>query len=389
MTKRTTTWRLVLRELRILRQRPIYLLGSVGVMAFCALFFLTFFREGLPGDLPIGVVDRDGSWMSREFIRQLDATQLGKVLRYDDFSQAREDLGAGRLTSICVIPEHAYSDLLASRQPEFTCYVNGLYFVGGALAYKDLLTLLNLADGAVKREVLRAKGLSEEALMGRIQPITVDTRQIGNACTNYGYYLTNILLPGILEMTVLMLLIHSLGSELKYGASRRLMEAAGNSIFKALSGKLLVFTALFSVLGLLMELLLYRWAHFPIAGSIGNMMLDVLLLVLSSEAVAIFLLACLPVTRLALSVGALYSVMGFSLSGFTLPVEALPLPVRGWAAAFPLRHYYLFYVQEVIFGAGCAGWGREALSMLLFLLLPLTVLKRLKNAFIRLNFPKE
>ena len=64
----------MLRELRLMRQRPIYLLSSVGVMAFCAVFFLTFLKDGMPKELPIGVVDGDNSSLSRNFIRQLDAT---------------------------------------------------------------------------------------------------------------------------------------------------------------------------------------------------------------------------------------------------------------------------------------------------------------------------
>lgn len=68
------------RELRIMRNRPIYLLGSVVTVAFCAIFFLTFLKQGLPHDLPIGVVDMDNSSLSRNFARQLDATQLGKVI---------------------------------------------------------------------------------------------------------------------------------------------------------------------------------------------------------------------------------------------------------------------------------------------------------------------
>ena len=80
-----TNWQRIIavarRELRIIRQRPIYLLGSVGVIAFCAIFFLTFLKDGLPSDVPIGLVDYDYSSTSRNFCQQLDATQLGKVVR--------------------------------------------------------------------------------------------------------------------------------------------------------------------------------------------------------------------------------------------------------------------------------------------------------------------
>ena len=379
----------VRRELRIMRNRPIYLLGSVVTVAFCAIFFLTFLKQGLPHDLPIGIVDLDNSSLSRNFSRQLDATQLGKVLKYDSFAQAREDMQSGKITAVCVIPAGMYADVQASRRPTFTYYLNGLYFVGGALSYKNILTMINLADGAVQREVLRAKGVNEDAIMGRIQPVNVDVHQIGNQFTNYGYYLTNIFLPGVLALTVVIILIYSLGAELKYGTSRHLLSTAGGSMYNALFGKLVVYTTLFSVIGLILILLMYDWMHFPINGSIWNMFLAIVLLVLASESVAIFIIGLLPIPRLALSIGALYSVLAFSMSGFTLPVETMPPYIQGLAEAFPLRHYFLFYSREVIFGTGFAGWWQEVLHLLIFLLLPSLVIYRLKGAYVRQNFPKK
>lgn len=377
------------RELRIIRNRPLYFMGSVGVIAFCAIFYLTFLNQGLPDNIPIGVVDEDYSTTSRNFCQQLDATQLGKVVHYDSYSSAREDMTSGKIAAVCVIPEGMNADIQAFRQPKITLYVNGLYFVSGALAWKDLLTMVNLTNGAVQREVFRAKGYNEAQIMGMIRPIDIDTHQIGNTTTNYNYYLSGILLPGTLEMIVILVLIYSLGAELKFGTSRHLMDTSGHSIVTALSGKLLVWTLVFSVIGFVIIMLLYHWMHFPISGSIFNMFTAMFLMIIASEAVAIFILEMLPVPRLALSIGALYSVLGLSLSGFTLPLEAMPPYIQGLAAMFPLRHYYLFHVQEVIFGAGFAGWWKEVIYLLVFLFVPLIGLNRLKKAYIHQNFPKE
>ena len=377
------------RELRIIRNRPLYFMGSVGVIAFCAIFFLTFLNKGLPDDIPIGLVDEDYSTTSRNFCQQLDATQLGKVIHYDSYSSARKDMTRGKIAGICVIPSGMNEDIQAFRQPKITFYVNGLYFVSGALAWKDLLTMVNLTNGAVQREFLRAKGYNDSQIMGLIRPIDIDTHQIGNVTTNYNYYLTGILLPGILEMIVILVLIYSLGAELKFGTSRHLMETSGHSIVTALAGKLMVWTVVFSTIGFIIIMLLYHWLHFPISGSIFNMFIAMFLTVIASEAIGIFILEMLPVPRLALSVGALYSVLGLSLSGFTLPLEAMPPYIQGLAAMFPLRHYYLFHVQEVIFGAGFAGWWKEVVALLLFLFVPLAGLNRLKKAYIHQNFPKE
>lgn len=388
-----TNWQRIIavarRELRIIRQRPIYLLGSVGVVAFCAIFFLTFLKDGLPNDVPIGLVDYDYSSTSRNFCQQLDATQLGKVVHYDSFAAAREDMNRGKIAAVCVVPVGMNDDIQANRQPKITFYVNGLYFVSGALAWKDLLQMVNLTNGAVQRQAFRARGYNDSQIMGMIRPVDVDVHQIGNVGTNYNYYLSSVLLPGVLEMIVIIVLIYSLGAELKYGTSRHLLQTSGNSIVTALAGKLLVWTLTFSAIGLILILLLFHRLHFPLAGSIWNMFLGIFLMIFASEAIAIFILEMLPVPRLALSIGALYSVLGFSLSGFTLPIEAMPPYIQGLAAAFPLRHYYLFYVQEAIFGAGFAGWWKQVIYLLIFILLPLIGLVRLKKAYIHQNFPKD
>ncbi len=388
-----TNWQRIIavarRELRIIRQRPIYLLGSVGVIAFCAIFFLTFLKDGLPSDVPIGLVDYDYSSTSRNFCQQLDATQLGKVVHYDSFAAAREDMNRGKIAAVCVVPVGMNDDIQANRQPKITFYVNGLYFVSGALAWKDLLQMVNLTNGAVQRQAFRARGYNDSQIMGMIRPVDVDVHQIGNVGTNYNYYLSSVLLPGVLEMIVIIVLIYSLGAELKYGTSRHLLQTSGNSIVTALAGKLLVWTLTFSAIGLILILLLFHRLHFPLVGSIWNMFLSIFLMIFASEAIAIFILEMLPVPRLALSIGALYSVLGFSLSGFTLPIEAMPPYIQGLAAAFPLRHYYLFYVQEAIFGAGFAGWWKQVIYLLIFILLPLIGLVRLKKAYIHQNFPKD
>ena len=388
-----TNWQRIIavarRELRIIRQRPIYLLGSVGVIAFCAIFFLTFLKDGLPSDVPIGLVDYDYSSTSRNFCQQLDATQLGKVVHYDSFAAAREDMNRGKIAAVCVVPVGMNDDIQANRQPKITFYVNGLYFVSGALAWKDLLQMVNLTNGAVQRQAFRARGYNDSQIMGMIRPVDVDVHQIGNVGTNYNYYLSSVLLPGVLEMIVIIVLIYSLGAELKYGTSRHLLQTSGNSIVTALAGKLLVWTLTFSAIGLILILLLFHRLHFPLAGSIWNMFLGIFLMIFASEAIAIFILEMLPVPRLALSIGALYSVLGFSLSGFTLPIEAMPPYIQGLAAAFPLRHYYLFYVQEAIFAAGFAGWWKQVIYLLIFILLPLIGLVRLKKAYIHQNFPKD
>lgn len=374
------------REFGIIRRKPVFLLGSVGVMAVCCLFYLTFFKAGLPENLPVGVLDLDNSSLSRNFCRQLDATQMGKVIKYEDFTTARDAMQTGEITSLCVIPQGMNEEVNANRRPVFTYYVNTLYLIGGALSYKNILTMVTLTGGAVQREVLRAKGYSEDAIMGLIQPIVVDEHKIGNATTNYGVYLNNIILPGLLALSIVFVLIYALGSELRYGTSKELMETADGSMAAALIGKLLPYTLIYLVLGLGLDLLLFGVCRYPLNGSILNMMLAMVVFILANEAVAVTLVGLLPTLRYSLSIAALFAILGFSFSGFTFPVEAMPVAFQGVSCLFPLRFYYLLYVQEAMFGVGFAGWWQYIVYMLLFLVGPFCVCGRLKRAWLNQNY---
>ena len=389
MSAWTRIYSVAVRETGIWRKRPIYLIGSLVTLIFCSVFFISFFSKGLPDELPIGIVDLDNSSLTRNFTSQLEATQLGKTVSFDSFEHAREAMQSGKITSFVVLPEGLYSDVTASRQPTVTFYVNGLYFVGGALAYQDILTMLNLTNGAVQRKSLQARGVNENAIMGQIKPIEIDTHKIGNPLTNYSVSLVSNLIPGILQMIVIMILIYSLGAELKYGTSRNLMQTAGGSMTDALAGKLLIYTVYFTALGVAVEILLYHWLHFPIAGSLWNMVLAIFLMVVASECLAVFIVGLFPVCRFALSIGALTSMLALSLTGFTMPVEVMPPYIQGFSAIFPLRHYFLFETQEVVYGAGFAGWWQQVVSFLLYLFLPFLVGGRLKKAYILQNYSRN
>lgn len=378
------------RELRIIGQRPIYLLGSAGVMLCTVLFFTTFLGEGLPQRLRIGLVDLDNSSTSRNFRQQLDATQMGQVVEFESIAHARRELETGRISGYVVIPERFDEEVQAFHCPKIQVQVNLMYpVIGGALAYKDILYMVNLTNGAVQRQVLRAKGVPEWEIMGRLQPVALDAHCIGNPGTNYAYYLVNMILMGILGMCITLVVAYSVGAELKYGTSKHLLETAGDSLFDALIGKLAPYTLLFWALGLSIQLLLFGPLHYPIAGSLGWLLLTTLLFVLAYESVAVFIVSLLPTLRLGVCVSALYSVLGFSFAGFTLPVEALPAALQGLSVLFPLRFYYQIYAKVVYFGCGFEAWWPYLLALTAFLLVPYLTGKRLYNAYKYQNYPRN
>lgn len=372
------------REVLRIAVRPLYLFCMIIAPVFCYLFFTTLMANGLPTDLPAGVVDLDNTSTTRNIIRNLDAFQQTHIVaHYPSVMEARKAIQRGEIYSFYYIPEGTTEATLASRQPKVSFYVNYSYLIAGSLLYKDQRTISELAAGAVGRATLYAKGATEDQAMAFLQPIVIDTHALNNPWLNYSVYLCNTLFPGILMLLIFLTTIYSLGEEVKNGTGRELMRLADNSITKVLIGKLLPHTLVFFVIAVFYNVYLYGYLHYPCHSGIFPMLLAGLLLVLSSQAFGVFLFGLFGSFRLALSAASLWGVISFSISGFTFPVMAMHPTLQALCVLFPLRHYYLLYVNFALNGYPLIYAWQAVAALLVFLLLPFLVLKKLRTILLQ------
>ena len=81
---------LFVREIHILLIHPIYLICMVVMPLFVTFFFTSLMDEGVPTDIPIGIVDLDQTTTTRKLTRMVDAFQSTKVAaHYPTMAEAR------------------------------------------------------------------------------------------------------------------------------------------------------------------------------------------------------------------------------------------------------------------------------------------------------------
>ncbi len=380
------------REWKRMLARPIYLFSSVFVMIFCYVFFLSFFDQGLPRSMPIGVVDMDQSYVSRTFIRNIDAVpQANIVKQYVDYNEARDAMQRGDIYAFFMIDRNFERELMSSQQPEFQFYVNQAYLVAGSLTFKELTFISNMGSAFVQKKMMELRGqeVEESEILAIVQPISNDNHMIANPYANYGVYLLNMLLPGIMQMLILLMTVFAIGDELKQKTAPNLVRTANNSMFAALLGKLLPYTLLFSVLGIGGNLILYKYMHFPMNGSLVWFSLATVLFVIAYQSIGVLFIGLIPSLREAISLTAVYSVLGISFTGFTFPIEAMPRGVQVFQHLFPIRHYFKIYVSEALNGAPIRYSLIYFPAIIAFFILPLIIYKRLKKAVFSINNPAK
>jgi len=363
-------WRVVNRELRRIWHSPRYLviLTLAAVLSF--VFFATMTQKGQPQKLHVGVVDLDHSYLSRRLCHELEATQGVTVAAvYDNHTEARLAMQRGEIFAFYEIPAGTYNELLQFHAPRFSLYTNQSYLLAGSLSYRQLATMGKLATGAVQREVLRKKGYKDDAIMGLIQPVALETHAIGNTKASYCIYLMTTLIPGIIALLALLHTAYVIGRERQERTVKSWMRKAGGDALKAMWGKALPYTCYYTMLLLLANYIMYGPMGMPLEGSWLLLALHSVLLIIAGQSAAIFLMGCVPDPSVAMSLTSAYATLSFTMCGFSFPVDAMPLPMQSFSLMFPLRHYFLAMRDIAFFGNGfdiC--WPQTAMLVVFWLL---------------------
>lgn len=380
-------WLVAKREMRRLVEKPIYLFCMLVAPAICVIFFVSLMHEGLPTNLPIAVMDLDNSVNSRNLIRQLDAFEQTKVsMKTMSFTEARQEMQKGNVYGIFYIPAGFAVEATSGKQPKLSFYTNATYLIAASLLFRDMKTMSVLASAAVGLQTGLAKGYTNDQIMGQLQPIVVDTHPIGNPWLNYSVYLNNTLLPGVLQLLIFLVTVFSIASEIKYSTSRKWLEMGGNSLTVSLLGKLLPQTVIFTIVGFMVCAVLYGFNAFPLQSGWAPMLAAMFLLVVASQAVGTFMIGVLPTPRLGLSFASLFGMISFSIVGFSFPVQAMHPTLHALSNLFPLRHYFLIYIDQALNGRDLFYTIGEYAWLSSFLVLPFLIGRNLKRALLEFKY---
>lgn len=372
-------FKVFLRELKRLATTPIYWLNMVIGPVFCAVFFTTMMQAGLPKEMPIGLVDADNTTTTRTLARNLDAFQNSHITeRYASITEARKAMQHGDIYAFYYIPQGTTRQMLRQEAPKVSFYMNSQFFVAGSLTYKDMRMMSELMAGAATRTTLRAKGASDPMMTPYLQPIVVDSHAIHNPSLNYSVYLSNIIVPGLLGLFILFVTVFGIGSEIKENTSDDLLATAAFSgswtktqtAFKALYGKLFAQGLVFLLVGAAIVLYFYGYLRFPCYCGIPTMLLVMAIFILGCQGLGVLMICSLPTPRMGLSFASLWGVLSFSICGMSFPVMAMPSWVQGLSFLFPLRHYYMLYVNCALDGYPLLNAYPYLIALVLFALLP-------------------
>lgn len=376
-------YQIALRECGILVKNPIYGFCMVIFPIITIFFFTSLMNDGLPTDMPIGVVDQDNTSTSRELTKRLDSYQMSHVVaHYPNMNEARQAIQQNEIYAFLLIPKGTTEQLVSSHQPKISFYYSNTTLVAGSMLFKDLKTIAALGSAGAISARMSAMGKTENEISAFLQPIKVDLHMINNPWTNYNIYLSSMIVPGVFFIFVFLITAYSLGTELKFKESKKWLKLAENNIVVALTGKFLPQTLIFLSIFYSFELYTYYYLGFPHPGGIVPILLLGLLTVLSGQAFGIFIFGLVPSLRMSMSVCSLWGVLSFTTSGATYPLFSMNPMLEAVAQLFPLRHYYMIYQMCIFNGYPLVNAWFNILALFIFIALPFFINRKLKHAML-------
>ena len=155
---------------------------------------------------------------------------------------------------------------------------------------------------------------------------------------------------------------------------------ADDNILKAVSAKLFPQTMVFSLMAIIYLVLLYGYLGFPHHNGFWPMFVAAELLILASQGFAVFIASAIPSLRWSLSLCTLWGVLSIPISGFSFPVMGMPAALQALSYLFPLRYYFLIYVDQALNGVSLVYSAWFYVAMIAFTILPLVDIHMLRKA---------
>lgn len=372
-------WRVLCREVERVAGRRSYLALLVLLPATAILIFATLFEQPVT-DLPIALLDRDNTPTSRRLASMVDAT-AGVEVRYTVQSEDQGDclIRRGESYGLLIIPEGFEREVLGGGQARIVFGDSGANLTANGILARDVQSVVQTFSVGTQLARMEAQGLDPDEAMAMALPVSFDRHTLFNPWLNYAIYLAPTFMMMMLLIFAVLATIYAIGSELKEGTAREWLASAGDSMWVAVVGKLALPTVVMMAWGVVSLFVLFVLLGLPMNGSLGLLVLSMAIFIASYEAVALLFIIMFDDLRVALSFGGGYSVLSFSFSGVTFPTMAMYAPIRLAGYLFPFTYYMKIYVDLAVRGAPIGYALDDMAMMMLFWLLPLPLLSRLRK----------
>lgn len=233
---------------RIFALRPVFAVIILAAAVYAVFYPQPYLNEALR-NVPIAVVDQDGTQSSRELARLVDATPdvaVASVL--PDVATAEREVYLRNIFGILLIPQHFERDLLHGRQSPVALYADASYFLMYQRMSGAVAGVARALGVGIETRRLIGLGVDPAIAAAATDPMPLTAVQLFNPQGGYATYI----LPGALILLLQQTLLIGVGllgtMPGSHGASPRGAEDPLYEAAMTVLGKLMAYLAVEAVI---------------------------------------------------------------------------------------------------------------------------------------------
>lgn len=180
------------------------LIMIIGVVAYSIFYMLPYSTEIIK-EAPIGVVDFDGTKMSHEFIRNLNATDsVDVVSRPVSIDEAKHLFYKGDIKGYVIVPRDFQKEIKRGSQAVVSTYADSSYLIIYKTIYSAVVQTAINYGAKIEIGKLLKKGMSKDIAMTVKQPFEFVQVPLYNPAGGYETYVYPVILILILHQTLVV-----------------------------------------------------------------------------------------------------------------------------------------------------------------------------------------
>ncbi len=329
----------------------ITLIGEVLLVAF---FYSYIYKNETFTDLPIAVVDQDGTVLSRQVTQMIDATpQLDVANKVVSFDKAKELFYNVEAKGIILIPKGFARDIQKGIVPTISVYSDAAYM----LYYKETLEAAMLSIGTFSGQIevnkMMSNGMPMTQAIAQRRPFDVTANALYNIDVGYDTFLMPtvfIIALQILQLTGMGILGGTLKEQRTYGSTFSFAKGRFSSLLLTI-GRGLPYLIISFVLMIIMVLVVSHIFDFPQRANLSDIFVFLIPVILSITFLGMVLVNFFKTREDAPMSITIFSIPTLMLTGVSWPIEGMSIPLQVIADFIPSSLGSRGFVALTQFGA--------------------------------------
>ncbi|MDR0407629.1 MAG: ABC transporter permease [Campylobacteraceae bacterium] len=293
------------------------------------IFIFSFAATTEVKHVDLAVFDKDGSHQSREFIQELKGSSyVRNLMNIQNYDEAKKLIDIKKIVGFIVIPDD-FSENLGTQDSKIQFILDG-----------RRSNTAQVVEGYVSQTLMRFKARDEAQ-----SPLEIHARYLYNQNLINFWWIVPNLFGSITMLLAIILSALSITREKELGTFEQILVSPLSS-YEILLGKLIPGLIIsIAVSSLILSLAIFYF-KVPFHGSLSMLYLGVVIFLFTISGVGLFISSLCKTQQQAILGSFMFLLPSFLLSGFSSPIENMPLWLQPVSDFIPLK-YYIILIKGV------------------------------------------